>query len=423
MNVVGAALGGIGFFILILLSVLLHEFGHFVPAKLAGVKVSQFMVGFGPTLWSRRRGETEYGIKAVPLGGYCRLIGMYPPRAADARDTRLQRWADSARAVEQEEQRGVEPTRLFYAQPTGRKIAVMAGGIVMNLLLAFALLWGVVGLHGLAHTTTTVAHVNACVVPAGEPVRACREGDPPSPAALAGLRAGDEIIGFNDERFGVGDYAALREAIRANGEGEARLSVRRDGSEIQLAAVRPALRADAGGAPVAYLGWTPASVTVRGGPVEAARIMAGMSAQSLRGLASLPVETFRVVWDAATGHPRSASSPVSIVGASRVAGELTASSTLTTADKVANGAWLLGSLNLFLFWLNVVPLPPMDGGHLAGALFEWGRRRLAALRGRPDPGYADTAKMLPVAYAVGGLLLVLGVILIVADIVSPVRIF
>lgn len=122
------------------------------------------------------------------------------------------------------------------------------------------------------------------------------------------------------------------------------------------------------------------------------------------------------------GRPRDPTGPISVVGASTVAGEIAASDGAVD-DKVATFAYLLASVNLFLAVFNLVPLPPLDGGHIAGALFEGARRGLAKLLGRPDPGPADTAKMLPVAYAVGGLLLLMGVAVILADIISPVKIF
>jgi len=115
--------------------------------------------------------------------------------------------------------------------------------------------------------------------------------------------------------------------------------------------------------------------------------------------------------------------PISILGASTVAGQVVASGEVTLPEKVATFATLLASVNLFLALFNFVPLPPLDGGHIAGALYEWARRKVAKLFGRRDPGFFDTAKLLPVAYAVGALLLLSGVALILADIISPVQLF
>ena len=125
---------------------------------------------------------------------------------------------------------------------------------------------------------------------------------------------------------------------------------------------------------------------------------------------------------AAMGAERQADGPVSVVGASRVAGELVTMDDPSWADRTQRLIGLLASLNLFLWLFNLIPLLPLDGGHIAGALWEELRRRIAKLRGRPDPGYVDVAKMLPVAYGVGLVLMIMGVVLIYADLVNPVRI-
>ena len=171
-----------------------------------------------------------------------------------------------------------------------------------------------------------------------------------------------------------------------------------------------------------YLGFYAQAALVKGGPADAIGDLRTMAAQSLVALAQLPVKVYNVAADIVTGKPRDPTGPISVVGASAVAGEIAASNE-TVADKAATFALLLASVNLFLALFNLIPLPPLDGGHIAGALFEGARRGVAKLRGKPDPGPADTAKMLPVAYVMGGLILLMGVVLIIADIVSPVKIF
>ena len=148
-----------------------------------------------------------------------------------------------------------------------------------------------------------------------------------------------------------------------------------------------------------------------------------MSSASVTGVVTLPVKTVQVVADMVQGKPRDTTSPVSVVGASVAAGEVATVSDVTVGDRVAWFVSLLASVNVFLAIFNVFPVPPLDGGHIAGALFEAARRGIARLAGRPDPGPADTAKMLPASYLVGGILLIAGIVLIVADIISPVKIF
>jgi membrane-associated protease RseP (regulator of RpoE activity) len=426
LTVIGFA---IAFFALIMASVALHEIGHMVPAKRFGVRVPKYFVGFGPTLWSKKVGETEYGVKWFPLGGFVQLLGMYPPRPDGTyRRTRLADFADTARNAEWEDitPTDVEQERLFYQKKTWQKLVVMAGGPVMNLLIAFVLLLGVTATYGVARPQTTVAYVQACVLT--DPTRTeCAASDPVSPAAAAGLKAGDRVVSFNG--VAITSYAQLSALIRANLGGEARIVVERGGAQVELTPVNtivtsvadnldPSNRLQAG-----WLGVSPERELVRGGPVEVLGDMWTMTQQSVVALVQFPMKVWHVVYGMVTGQPRSVYDPISIVGASTVAGQVVASGEVTLPEKVATFTTLLASVNLFLALFNFVPLPPLDGGHIAGALYEWARRKFAKLFGRRDPGFFDTAKLLPVAYAVGALLLLSGVALILADIISPVQLF
>jgi membrane-associated protease RseP (regulator of RpoE activity) len=427
LTVIGFA---IAFFALIMASVALHEIGHMVPAKAFGVRVPKYFVGFGPTIWSTTRGETEYGIKWFPLGGYVRLLGMYPPPAEGrpARRTRLAEFADSARAAEWEE---ITPTdvadgRLFYQKRTWQKLVVMAGGPAMNLLIAFVLLMLVTGLYGVQRPQTTIAFVQQCIITDTTRTE-CTAADPKSPAALAGLLVGDRVVSFNGTT--VTDYAQLSGLIRANLDGEARLVVDRAGATVELTPVHTAMNSVADNLDpsrrisAGWLGVSPEFELVRGGPGVVLSDMWTMSAQSVVALVQFPVKVWHVVVGLVTGQPRSLYDPISIVGASTVAGQVVASDQVSLPDKVVTFASLLASVNLFLALFNFVPLPPLDGGHIAGAIYEWVRRTGAKLFKRRDPGFFDTAKLLPVAYAVGALLLLSGVVLILADIISPVQLF
>jgi membrane-associated protease RseP (regulator of RpoE activity) len=419
----------VAFFALIMASVALHELGHMVPAKLFGVRVPQYFVGFGPTIWSRTRGETEYGVKGFPLGGYVRLLGMYPPRQdGKYRRTRLADFADTARQGEWTEitEADVANGRLFYQKKTWQKLVVMAGGPAMNLLIAFCLLLGVTAGYGVYRAQTTVAYVQQCIV--ADPSRTeCQASDPLTPAARAGLRAGDRVLSFNG--VAVDSYAQLSALIRANADGEARLVVERNGQQVVLtpvdtvinqvsSTVDPSVTVAAG-----WLGISPQQVLTRGGPADVLSDMWTMSVQSLVALVQFPVKVWNVVVGMATGQTRDVNSPISIVGASQVAGEIVANGELPVAQKAATFVSLLASVNLFLALFNFIPLPPLDGGHIAGALWEWLRRKAAKVFRRPDPGFFDTARLLPVAYGVGAFLLVSGVALILADIISPVKLF
>jgi len=424
--VIGVA---IAFFALIMVSVALHEIGHMVPAKLFGVRVPQYFVGFGPTIWSTVRGETEYGIKGFPLGGFVRLLGMYPPHQdGKYRRTRLADFADAARQGEWTDITAddVANGRLFYQKKTWQKLVVMAGGPFMNLLIAFCLLLGVTAGYGVYRAQTTVSFVQQCVI--SEPGRTeCQASDPKTPAAQAGLQAGDRVVSFNGVE--VTSYAQLSGLIRANLDGPATLVVERDGVLVTLPTVHtiinqvastldPSASVSAG-----WMGVSPQQVLTKGGPAEVLSDMWTTSVQSLVALAQFPVKVWSVLVGMVTGQARDVNGPISIVGASEVAGQIVASGDVPAEAKVASFASLLASVNLFLALFNFIPLPPLDGGHIAGALWEWLRRNAAKIFRRPDPGFVDTARLLPVAYGVGAFLLASGVVLIVADIVSPVKLF
>jgi membrane-associated protease RseP (regulator of RpoE activity) len=426
VEILWTVVGAIAFFLLIMVSVALHEVGHMVPAKIFGVKVPQYFVGFGPKIFSFRRGETEYGVKWFILGGYVRLLGMYPPYSGKpSRWRRLQQMADEARGFEWDEisEQDKADGRLFYQKKTWQKIIVMFGGPFMNILIAFCLFWGINAFYGTWQTTTLVANVVACVPAEG--AAECAADDPPSPAAEAGLRAGDRIVAWNG--VSVSTQERLSELIRANGAGPAAVTVERGGTRVDLPAVNTVVIADPTssdpGATRAYYGFQASTEQVRGGPVEALGQMWEMTKLSFEGLAKLPVSVVQVAIGMFNGAERGQDTPVSVVGVSAVAGEVAASDQVDAAAKVVLFASLLGSLNLFLAIFNLVPLPPLDGGHIAGALYEGARRQIAKLRRRPDPGHVDTAKALPVTFVVGGFLLLCGIVLMVADIVNPVQLF
>ena len=432
MSIVIYLLGAIVFFALVMASIGLHEIGHLIPGKIFGVKTTQYFVGFGKTLWSTRRGETEYGVKAVPLGGYVRFVGMYPPgrdRPGQVRSARtgiFQTLADQARAAEWETIQPADDGRLFYQKKSWQKIIIMAGGPTMNIVLAFLILLGVSATYGVNRTQLEVASVQPCVVPANAADQSCT-GKPATPAAQAGLRPGDTVVAFNGQA--VTSWDQMSTLIRANLDQPAQLAVVRDGRRTLLPTVHtvvagvpdrfdPSKRVAAG-----FLGVTPVVARERGGPVAVGQDMWAMTRQTAVALAHFPVKVFYIGYNLVTGKPRDLYGPMSIVGASRAAGEIAATHRIDTGAKGAALFTVLGSVNLFVALFNFVPLLPLDGGHIAGALYEALKRRLARAFRRPDPGHVDTAKMLPVAYLVGAVIAVSGVVLILADVIDPIRLF
>jgi membrane-associated protease RseP (regulator of RpoE activity) len=432
MDLVIYIAGAVVFFGLVMASIALHEIGHLVPGKLFDVKTTEYFIGFGRTLWSRRRGETEYGVKAIPVGGYVRLIGMFPP--AKDRPGQIRAYStgpfralvDNARAAEWSTISAEDEGRLFYQKPFWQKLIIMASGPTMNILLAFVILLGVSATYGVYRSQLTISKVQECIVVANAADKTC-EGKPPTPAALSGIQPADKIVAFNG--IAVSSWDDVSRLIRANLDHEAVVTVERGGQRIDLKPVNtvitgvpdrydPSRRVAAG-----FFGVEPEVVRERGGPVAVVGDMWQMTKQTVVALAYFPVKVYYTAYNMVIGKPRDIYGPMSIVGASRAAGEIASTDQIDAAAKMASLFTVLGAVNLFVALFNFVPLLPLDGGHVAAAIYEALRRAFARLTGRPDPGPVDTARLLPIAYVVGGVILISGAVLILADIIDPIRLF
>ncbi|HET7800473.1 MAG TPA: M50 family metallopeptidase [Humibacillus xanthopallidus] len=432
------------------LSIALHEIGHLVPAKKFGVKVTQYMVGFGPTIWSRKRGETEYGIKAVPLGGYVRMIGMLPPRPGDKPGElrtlstgRFSQMVDQARADSMEEVRPGDEDRVFYKLSPGKKIIIMLGGPVMNLIIAAVLLTGVITIYGLPQVAPKVGLLSACVPTAAPtlqvPQPKCATGDPQSPAVASGLKVGDRILSVDGRAITSWDQvtAAIRES-----QGRTMSWVVQRGDQQVPISITPAVleRASYGEdnkpvakdgkivlSPMGFAGITPAQELVRTPIYEAPKFVWDRTVDTASIIVRIPQKMAGVMQAAFGSGERDPNGPISVVGVGRIGGEVAALD--IPADeggnwvKLAQLVLLIASLNLALFVFNLIPLLPLDGGHVAGAMWEAVKRGWARLRHRPDPGYVDVAKGLPIAYGMSLVLITMSVLLIYADIVKPINIF
>ena len=416
----------------LVLMIFMHELGHYLTAKWAGMKVTEFFIGFGPRLWSFRRGETEYGLKAIPLGGYVKLVGMLPPGPGD-QEGRIRKsntgmftqLISDARAAEYELVEPGDEDRLFYRLPWWKKVIVMAGGPMVNLVLAFLLFGGVFMIHGVPEPKLVVDEVSDCVIAASEGDRRCTDADPVAPARLAGLQSGDRILAFNGTK--VTSWDQLTQLIRGNDDGAATIVYERDGERrttttSTTVSARLSLDDPDEFVEVGFLGVLPEFEMEQKGPVYVVTTMADYTWRTVEALAGLPVKVYEVGRAALGLEERQKDSPMSVVGASRVAGETASNDEVPIGDRFVALLMLLGAVNLFVGMFNFIPLLPLDGGHIAGALYEALRRGVAKLFRRPDPGYFDVAKLLPVAYVMAGAILVMSVILIYADIVAPVRV-
>ncbi|RZU01586.1 membrane-associated protease RseP (regulator of RpoE activity) [Kribbella rubisoli] len=433
MTVLLTTVGIVLFVLGVLISVALHEMGHMLPAKAFGMKVTQFFVGFGRTVWSTKRGETEYGIKAIPAGGFVRIIGMLPPgkgqdptKVRKANTGPIQSMVENARSAEYETISPEDDGRLFYQKVWWKKLIVMASGPLVNVVIAFVLFGGLYMLYGTPVAQTTVSTVTDCVIPANQASadRQCTDTDKVSPAKVAGFQVGDKIVSFNGTQ--ISSWDQLTPLIRANTDKPATIVVERNGAQktLQTNTIVNQVQESATSdklVSVGFLGISPTEKVEQQSFGFVVDQMGKLTVSTVQALGKFPEKLVGVA-KSIVGGQRDQDSPMSVVGASRVAGEV-ASSDLGVGQKIATGILLLASLNLFLALFNFIPLLPLDGGHMIGAIWEGIRRGLAKLFRRPDPGYVDVAKLLPIAYVAASAIVVMGVLLVIADIVNPIKLF
>ena len=450
MTVIAFLIGVVLLVVGLAVSIALHEIGHLVPAKKFGVRVGQYMIGFGPTLWSRRIGETEYGVKALPLGGYISMAGMYPP-SPDATATAdapaagapaagapaaagtagkagggfFATMVQDARLANDETLVGDDGRRAFYELPVWQRVIVMLGGPLMNLLLAIVLFTIVFSGIGVQTATTTIAAVSECVLPAGSSQTACAPGDPASPAAEAGIQPGDVIVSVDGTD--VDSFAAASAIIQAAPNRTLDVVVRRDGAEQTLRVTPMLAEREVRGADgavttaeVGFVGMTATTEYVRQPIWEGPEAAVAQAGQVAGIMWQLPARVYQTAADMIAGHDRDPNGPLSVVGVGRLAGEVAATDA-PVLDRVSTLLGLLGSLNIALFVFNLIPLLPLDGGHIVVALWDGIKRAWAKLWRRPPPAPVDATRLVPVTFVVVIALVVMGGILILADLINPVQ--
>jgi membrane-associated protease RseP (regulator of RpoE activity) len=383
------------FVVALLISVMLHEAGHFVTAKLFGMKVTQFFVGFGQTIWSTKKGETEYGIKAIPAGGFNKIVGMTELEDVDPAD---------------------EP-RSFRRQAGWKRIIVLAAGSFMHFVLALFLLFVVAAGIGLetASSASTVGAVESCVPKNVD--SSCVSGDPSSPAKKAGLHAGDTIVSVGG--IPVHNWTEMGKAIRSQEPGHpVAIVVERHGQRVTL---HPSLAKVKGVGTT--LGIYAAVVFQRSGPISAVSYAGHEFWTMLAGSAQVAAELPKAIPD--LFKKNRASTPggdvTSVVGAGDVTGQVLEAN-IGWQPKAELVLLIIASLNIFVGAFNLLPLLPMDGGHIAVVIYERARAGVAKLRGKPDPGPADYRRLIPVSVGVFVLLVGVGLLLVTADIVNPIHI-
>ena len=431
MEILAFVIGVVLMVVGLAVSIALHELGHLWPAKKFGVRVGQYMIGFGPTLWSRRFRGTEYGFKAFPVGGYISMAGMYPPspRAA-SRDGRaaggfFATMVQDARDANDETLHGEDDTHVFYRLPVWKRIVVMLGGPTMNLLFAMVLFAILLTGIGVQTATTTVARLSECVPTTSS--SECAASAPAAPAEEAGIQAGDTIVSIDGEP--VADFDEATAIIRSSPGEQLTFVVERDGTEQSLQVTPATIQGEVTAADgtttteeVGFVGIGP-SVEYVTQPIWAGPQMALQNVGAVAGIIwQLPAKVWETGVDLVTGEERDPNGPLSIVGAGRLSGEVAAADS-PILNRVAGFLSLLASLNIALFVFNLIPLLPLDGGHVAVALWDGLKRAWAKLFRRPPPKPVDATKLVPITFVVVIALIAMGAVLILADIFNPVSLF
>jgi len=373
--------GIVAFVVALLFSVMVHEFGHYITARKYGMWVSEFFVGFGKRIWSVQRGETEFGVKAIPAGGYCKIEGMSP---------------SDELPVGQEE-------RAFYRASSAKKLVVLGAGSFLHFALGFVLLFSLFAGIG----TNQVLPVIKEVVPN-------------SAAQAAGIQVGDEVVSINGKK--VTEWYKDVEVIRQSQGKELNLVLNRAGEEIAVSA--SARLTDIDGSKRYVLGIVNDIGLKRSGLFislkNSATVTKGFLVESVKSLGKLP-EKIPALWGATVrGEERDANGLVGVVGVARVSGEAVGSDKLTPMERLATFVLIVASLNIFVGVFNLLPILPLDGGHMAVAIADSIRAFFARLRGRPRPAPIDVTVLTPITMVVFVVLATLTLLLLVADVINPV---
>ncbi|WKD57458.1 Zinc metalloprotease Rip1 [Corynebacterium capitovis DSM 44611] len=399
-----AAVGVLLFALGIAATIALHEAGHMIAARSCGMHVRRFFVGFGPPIWQLRRGGTTYGVAALPFGGFCDIAGMTPQDPLTAE----------------------ERPRAMYRKPWWQRVIVMVAGVVVNLFLGFMIIYCTAATAAVpnpyADFTPTVGKVSCTSDQVDHDTLSPCEGT--GPAGKAGIMSGDRILAVDGHP--VRAFTEIRAYVQERPGATIALKVERDGAEIDVpVVVDTVVRLDPSGqryeaGAIGVSSRPVADATKRFGPLEAVpaslRLSAQMLGSTVEGIASFPAKIPGVV-ASVFGAQRDEAGPVSVIGASRAGGEL-------AERNMWVAFWMmLASLNFFLALFNLVPLPPLDGGHIAVIVYEKLRDGVRRARGLAPGGAVDYRRLMPLTYALAAALLIVGAIVMVADVVNPVRVF
>ena len=391
-----SVIGVLAFIVALLFSVMVHEAGHYFFAVHYKMKVTEFFLGFGQRIWSTRRGETEFGIKAIPAGGYCRIVGM------------------SAREELPEE----DQDRAFYKASASKRLVVLGAGSFLHFLLGFLILFTIFAVVGTAALTSKVEQVSPCIVITN---RACTSTDLPSPAKVAGIQRGDKFIAIN--AVPVTNWSKDVLKIRNHPGRVVDLTLLRNGEEIHLKITPQTITLD--GKKLAIMGVINELGMLRQSiPDSIAHSTAlgrDLFISSIKSLISLPAKIPSLLSQTFGNKPRDPQGLVGVVGVAQASAQTVGNTSLAWNERIATFLMIIASLNIFVGIFNLLPLLPLDGGHMAIAIADGIRQSWARARRKPAPRGIDVESLTPITIVVFVILAGLSLLLLFADIFNPVH--
>jgi membrane-associated protease RseP (regulator of RpoE activity) len=417
--------GGTLIVAMLIISVALHEAGHLLTAKHYGMKATQYFIGFGPRIFSFRRGETEYGLKAIPAGGYVKIVGMSPLETEEGTHTDADLRAQAAAVASLPTKTQPDERRLFYTYPAKQRFVVLVAGSTMHFILAVFLTFAGLAIGGNLiddpGASTKVAVVVACTNP--DPKTGdCAAGAEASAAVKAGLKAGDVVTAVDGTA--ITSWEQLTGVIASSPGKTLQLAVDRDGATLNLSAtptVRTVSDGQSGTKQAGFLGFSPQykpfpSYNVFQAAYHTPPALWSYVTGTVSALGRFPKAIPKLV----NGEPRGTDGPAGVVDITRIGGSI-ASAPESVATKAGSLLLIGAGVNFFVGVFNLLPLLPLDGGHISILGYENLRAWFARRRGRADPGRVDLLKVMPVAYVVVVAFAGLSILLVYAGIVNPIQ--
>ncbi len=389
-------IGILAFVVALLASVMIHEAGHYLTARKFGMKVTEFFLGFGKRIWSTQRGETEFGIKAIPAGGYCRIVGMSAGEELSEGDSQ----------------------RAFYKASAPKRLIVLGAGSFLHFVLGFLLIFSIFFGVGTVALTSTVDQVVPCINTNG---KVCTSASVPSPAKAAGILSGDTFVAING--YPIKDWNTDINVVR-NSPGKTNIfSVQRGDQQLDIAITSKPYKVN--GKTIGMIGVINKLGMARQ-PFGTSLSHAGsltneLFTGSVSSLIQLPSKIPALVRQTFGGEKRDPAGLVGVIGVAEASAQTAGNASLGWNERIGTFLLIIASLNIFVGIFNLLPLLPLDGGHMAIAAIDGLRNTFARIRRRPTPRPIDVESLTPLTLIVFVFLAALSILLLAADIFNPVH--